>query len=64
MFFGMKRVVAKFLLLLEQKEHRVTVANDLIQTPTDEPDFLKKFIAGDESRVYSYGLEMKAPSPQ
>ena len=42
---GMKCVVAKFvlqLLLLEQKEHRAAVANDLIQTATNEPDFLKK----------------------
>ena len=40
---GMKRVVAKFipqLLPPEQKEHRAAVANDLIQTATDEPDFL------------------------
>ena len=38
---GMKRVVAKFipwLLLPEQKEHRATVANDLIQTAINEPD--------------------------
>ena len=45
---GMKCVVAKFvpwLLLLEQKEHRAAVANDWIQTPTNEPDFLKKVMA-------------------
>ena len=45
---GMKCVVAKFvlwLLLPEQKEHRAAVANDLIQTATDEPDFLKKVMA-------------------
>ena len=35
--------------LPEQKEHRATVANDLIQTATNDPDFLKKFITGDES---------------
>ena len=41
----MKRVVAKFvpwLLLPEQKEHRAAVADDLIQTATNEPGFLKK----------------------
>ena len=40
---GIKCVVAKFtprLLLPEQKEHRAAVANDLIQTATNEPDFL------------------------
>ena len=40
---GMKCVVAQFipqLLLPEQKEHRAAVANDLIQTSTNEPYFL------------------------
>ena len=43
-YFGIKRVLAKFvpwLLLPEQKEHHAAVANDLIQTPTNEPDSLK-----------------------
>ena len=43
----MKRVVAKFvpwLLLPEQKEHRAAVADDLIQTATNEPDFLQRVI--------------------
>ena len=44
---GMKCIVAKFipwLLLPEQKEHHAAAANDLIQTATNEPDFLKKVI--------------------
>ena len=44
---GMKRVAAKFtlqFLLPEQEEHRAAVANDLIQTATNEPDFLKMVI--------------------
>ena len=44
---GMKYDVAKFvpwLLQPEQKEHRAAVANDLSQTATDEPDFLKKVL--------------------
>ena len=65
----MKRVMAKSvlqLLLSEQKEHRVAVANDLIQTATNELDFLKKVITGDESWVYgySYDPEMKAQLSQ
>ena len=36
------------LVLPQQKEHCASVANDLIQTATNEPDFLKKFITGDE----------------
>ena len=60
-----KRVVAKFilrLLLPEKKEYGAAVANDLIQTTTNEPDFLKKVIAGDASWVYSYDPERKAQS--
>ena len=65
--FGMKRVVAKFvleLLLPKQKEHRVAIASDLIHISNDEPDFLKKVITRDESWVYSYDLERKAQSSQ
>ena len=64
---GMKHVVAKFvpqLLLPEQKEYRAAVANDLIQTATTEPDFLKKVITGDESWVCGYDPETKAQSSQ
>ena len=62
---GMKCVVAKFvpwLLLPEQKEHHVAVANDLIQTATNEPDFLKKDMTGYESWVYSSDPKMTAQS--
>ena len=48
---GMKHVVAKFvlrLLLPEQEEHCAAFADDLIQMDTNEPDFLKKVIDGDE----------------
>ena len=44
---GMKCVVAKSvpqLLLPKKKEHHAAVANDLIQTATSEPDFLKEVI--------------------
>ena len=65
--FGMKCVMTKFVpwvLPPEQKEHRAAVANDLIQTATNEPDFLKKVITRDESGVYSYDPETKAQSSQ
>ena len=54
---GMKHVVAKFVLKLlipEQKEHCAAVANELIQTLTNESDFLKKVITEDEWWVYGY----------
>ena len=63
----MKHVVTKFILWFlqpEQKEHHAAFANDLIQTATSEPDFLKKVITRDESWVYGYGLETKALSSQ
>ena len=59
----MKHVVAKFvlwLLLTEQEEHRAAVANDLIQTTDNEPDYFKKVITRDELWVYGYNLETKA----
>ena len=52
------------LLLPELKEHCAVVANDLIQTTTNEPNFLKKFITGVESWVHNYDPEMKAQSFQ
>ena len=64
---GMRRVVAKFvprILLPEQKELRATVANDLLQTATNNPDFMKKVITGDESWIYCYDPETKAQSSQ
>ena len=62
---GMKRVVAKFipqLLPPEQKEHRAAVAIDLIQTATNEPDFLKNI----QKLMWVYGCdpETKAQSSQ
>ena len=66
---GTKRAVAKFVLqvlLPEQKEHRAAVANDLIQTATNEPDFPKKVITKGESWVCTqeYDPETKTQSSQ
>ena len=60
---SMKHVMAKlvpWLLLPEQNENRATVANDLIQTTADEPDFLKNVKTRDEGWVYGYDWEVKA----
>ena len=46
------------LLLPEQKEH-VAVASDLIQTTTNEADFLKKVITRSGWWAYSYDTETK-----
>ena len=64
---SMECVMAKFipwLLLPEQKEYHAVLANDLIQTATNEPDFLKKVITRDKWWVYGYNLEMRAQSSQ
>ena len=48
---GMKHVMAKFipwLLLPGKKEHCAAVANGLIQTTANEPDFPRKVITGGE----------------
>ena len=60
-----RKFVLKFLLL-GQKEHHASVADDLIQTATNEPDVLKKVITGDESWVHGYAcdLERKTQSSQ
>ena len=64
---GMKHVMVQFVpqfLLPGQKERCAAVANDLIQTATNEPDFFKMFITRDESWVYGYDLETKVQSSQ
>ena len=45
-------------------EHSAEVADDLIQTATSEPDFLKKVIPGGEWWTYSNDPEIKAQLSQ
>ena len=59
---GMKCVMGHlgpWLLLLEQKEYCAAVANDLIQTTTNEADLLKKVITAGEWWVYGYDQQTK-----
>ena len=63
----MKRVMAKFvlwLLLPEQKEHLAAVANELIQTATNEPDLLGEVRTRDEWWVYVCDPKTKAQLSQ
>lgn len=49
---GMRRVAAKFvpkLLNFDQKQNRINVANELLDSIRDEPNLLQKVITGDES---------------
>jgi histone-lysine N-methyltransferase SETMAR len=64
---NMRCVAAKFvprLLTPEQKEHRVTVCQDLCERAADNPSFMSRIITGDESWVYGYDPETKRQSSQ
>ena len=53
----MKRVSSKFvpkLLTAEQKQLRVKVSQDTLDSTNSDPDFLNTIITGDESWVYGY----------
>ena len=63
----MRRVPAKFipkLLSDEQKQHRLQVAQEMINRSENDPDLLNRVITGDESWVYGYDPETKAQSSQ
>jgi hypothetical protein len=52
---AMRRVPAKFvpkLLTMEQKQLRLRVAQDMLNSANSDPKFLKKVTTGDESWVY------------
>ena len=64
---GMRRVSAKFvpkLLNFDEKNRRMTIAQEMLNEVNEDPDFLKRVITGDESWVYGYDVETKAQSPQ
>ena len=64
---GMRRVAAKFvpkLLNFDQKQQRVTIANELLDSVRHDPNLLQRVITGDESWVYGYDVETKAQSSQ
>ncbi|VEN60324.1 unnamed protein product [Callosobruchus maculatus] len=64
---GMSRVPAKFvpkLLNFDQKQHRVNIAQEMLDSVRDDPNVLQRVITGDESWVYGYDVETKAQSSQ
>lgn len=64
---GMSRVAAKFvpkLLNFDQKQHRVNIAQEMLDSVRDDPNVLQRVITGDESWVYGYDVETKAQSSQ
>ncbi|UYV77810.1 hypothetical protein LAZ67_15002383 [Cordylochernes scorpioides] len=63
----MRRVAAKFvpkLLNCDQKQHRMNIANEMLDSVRDDPNFLQRVITGDEAWVYGYDVETKAQSSQ
>ncbi|CAK1601641.1 unnamed protein product [Parnassius mnemosyne] len=63
----MCRVAAKFvpnLLNFDQKQHRVNIAREMLDSVRDNPNVLQRVITGDESWVYGYDVETKAQSSQ
>ncbi|UYV75280.1 hypothetical protein LAZ67_12003281 [Cordylochernes scorpioides] len=64
---GMRRVAAKFvpkLLICDQKQHRMNIANEMLDSVRDDPNLLQRIITGDEAWVYGYDVENKAQSSQ
>ncbi|XP_023248651.1 putative uncharacterized protein FLJ37770 [Copidosoma floridanum] len=49
---GMTRVAAKFvpkLLNFDQKQHRINIAQEMLDSVRDDPNLLQRVITGDES---------------
>ncbi|UYV61773.1 hypothetical protein LAZ67_1006451 [Cordylochernes scorpioides] len=64
---GMRRVAAKFvpkLLNCDQKQHRMNIANEMLDSVRDDPNLLQRVITGVEAWVYGYDVETKAQSFQ
>ncbi|UYV76190.1 hypothetical protein LAZ67_13002977 [Cordylochernes scorpioides] len=64
---SMRRVAAKFvpkLLNCDQKQHRMNIANEMLDSVRDDPNLLQRVITGDEAWVYGYDVETKAQSSQ
>ncbi|UYV80715.1 hypothetical protein LAZ67_19001522 [Cordylochernes scorpioides] len=64
---GMRRVAAKFvpkLLNCDKKQHRMNIANEMLDSVRDDPNLLQRVITGDEAWVYGYDVETKAQSSQ
>ena len=64
---GLRRVSAKFvpkLLTMEQKQLRLEIAQDMLDSIESDSNFLNTVITGDESWVYGYNPGTKAQSSQ
>ena len=63
---GMRWVAAKFvpkLLNFDQKQHRINITQELLNSVRNDPTLLQRVITDDESRIYSYDVEPKLNHP-
>ncbi|UYV72969.1 AGL [Cordylochernes scorpioides] len=62
---GMRQVAAiPKLLNCDQKQHRMNIANEMLDSVRDDPNLLQRVITGDEAWVYGNDVETKAQSSQ
>ncbi|UYV64514.1 hypothetical protein LAZ67_3001065 [Cordylochernes scorpioides] len=64
---GMRRVAAKFVpkfLNCDQNQHRMNMANEMLDSVRDDPNLLQRVITGDVAWVYGYDVGTKAQSSQ
>ncbi|UYV69087.1 hypothetical protein LAZ67_6002340 [Cordylochernes scorpioides] len=64
---GMRLVDTKFvpkLLNCDQKQHRINIANEMLDSVRDDPNLPQRVITDDEAWVYGYDVETKAQSSQ
>ena len=64
---GMRRMIAKFvpkLLNFHQKQHRINIAKELLDSVRNDANLLQRVITGEKSWVYGYNVETNAESSQ
>ncbi|UYV80849.1 hypothetical protein LAZ67_19001982 [Cordylochernes scorpioides] len=60
---GMRRVAAKFvpkLLNCDQKQHRMNIANEMLDSVRDDPNLFQRVITGDEASVVHHEFLSRA----
>jgi hypothetical protein len=63
----MHRVVSKFvprLLTQDQRDSGAAICQELLDRASEDVNFLKRIITGDETRIYGYDVETKMQSSQ
>ncbi|UYV84130.1 hypothetical protein LAZ67_X001290 [Cordylochernes scorpioides] len=59
-----RREIRTKLLNCDQKEHRMNIANEMLDSVRNDPNLLQRVITGDEAWVYGYDVDTKAQSSQ